>query len=180
MAREASEEFTRAVRERITSFKMEREALIRKRQQLDEEIDSLNGEIEQLEAVLPPAQEAQPPIKRTRAPRRPGRRPTGYTLMGTQYRASTFKGVLLSVCATLHDLGPADFRHVLTDGPTHRYFSEDRREREHGGELRKPEAIGNSGIFVETNVSAAMAEHLCRGAIQVVGLDPSEFAIETE
>ena len=172
------QETERAIREEIAYLNERRERSSRQRQRLDEQIANLDRQIKQLEAVLP-HQAASPPTERKRAPRRPGRRPTGYTLMGTHYSASTFKGILVSVCTTLHDLAPTDFRQVLTDESTRRYFSEDYRERESGGELRKPESIGNSGIYVETNLNSDLARHLCKTAMGLVGLEDSDFAIET-
>lgn len=109
-----------------------------------------------------------------------GKRPIGFTLENTHYEAHSFKGVLISVCTTLHDLDPAVFRRVLTAEATHRSFSEDHRPRRNGGSLRAPGAIADSGIFVETNRSAGTVESLCRKVIALVGLDASEFSIEVE
>lgn len=172
------QETERAIREEIAFLGKKRDTLIGRRRRLDGQITSLASQIKQLEAVLPQEQ-ATPPTERTRAPRRPGLRPTGYTLLGTHYRTSTFKSVLVGVCTTLYELTSTDFRKVLTDGLTRRYFSEDYRERENGGELRKPESIGNSGIYVETNLNSGLALHLCKTVMGLVGLDDGDFAIET-
>lgn len=115
-----------------------------------------------------------------RNPTRQKRRlPTGYSLLGGHYSSLTFKDILLDVCETLYDLDPEGFRQVLTASPTQGFFSEDHRERESGGELRRPRAIGNSGIFAETHLNAKSLEYRCRAVLGVLGLDESDFAIET-
>lgn len=107
------------------------------------------------------------------------RPPTGYSLLGVHYSSLTFKDILLDVCETLYDLDPEGFRQVLAASPTQGFFSEDHRERESGGELRRPRAIGNSGIFAETHLNAKSLEYRCRAVLGVLGLDESDFAIET-
>ena len=108
-----------------------------------------------------------------------GKRLLGYTLLGTHYDAHRLKDVLVGVCTTLHDLDPDAFRRVLTAADTRRYFTEDSRERGQGADRRSPYPIANSGIFVSPKLDAGRVERLCRTVIGVVGLDPSDFAIET-
>lgn len=109
-----------------------------------------------------------------------GKRLLGYTLLGTHYDAHRLKDVLIGVCTTLHDLDPDAFRSVLTAADTRRHFSDDHRKPEAGADRRSPYPIANSGIFVRPKLDAGRVERLCRAVIQVVGLDPSDFAIETE
>ena len=109
-----------------------------------------------------------------------GKRLLGYTLLGTHYDAHRLKDVLVGVCTTLHDLDPDAFRHVLTAADTRPFFSDDYREHETGADRRSPYPIANSGIFVRPKLDAGRVERLCRAVIRVVGLDPSDFAIEFE
>ena len=103
-----------------------------------------------------------------------GKTPTGYTLLGTYYPVHKFKDILIGVCETLHDLDPVTFRKVLTAKSTHSQFSEDAES------LWNPRPIGNSGIYVTSNMGADRMRGVCQRVIHLFDLDDSDFAIRTE
>lgn len=103
-----------------------------------------------------------------------GKTPTGYTLLGTYYPVHKFKDILIGVCETLHDLDPVTFRKVLTAKSTHSQFSEDAES------LWSPRPIGNSGIYVTSNMGADRMQGICQRVIHLFEFDNSEFAIEVE
>ena len=119
---------------------------------------------------------AQPRTRTTRLPRQEsykGTHAAAYMLLSVRYEVQSFRQILMGVCETVCERSAVDFEKVLQlRGKRRPYFSRIPTD------LRSPEPVAHSRIFVETNESADRVVERCRQVLQIVGLDPDEFSVE--
>ena len=80
------------------------------------------------------------------------KRPSGFELLGKRYEANDWKSVLENICEILvlkdYKIFEAFINDKSMNGKKVKYFSKNEKE------LRSPRRIGNTDIFVMTNMSA--------------------------
>ena len=122
----------------------------------------------------------QPPIRRP-TPQRPpkpaggytGRSPIAYRFEGEHYPVRAFKDILMGLCETLHRKHPADFERVFViKGRKRTHFSRDYRNMTH------PKEIADSGIYIETNLSANSVMQRCYQLLELFGYHKDVLEIQ--
>ena len=103
------------------------------------------------------------------------KRPSGFELLGNRYEANDWKSVLLNICELLISKDCVIFELFLNDksmnGKKLKYFSKDENE------LRSPRRIGNTDIFVMTNMSANQIRTLISSMLRKYKINLSECKI---
>lgn len=103
------------------------------------------------------------------------KRPSGFELLGNRYEANDWKSVLLNICELLISKDYVIFELFLNDksmnGKKLKYFSKDENE------LRSPRRIGNTDIFVMTNMSANQIRTLISSMLRKYKINLSECKI---
>lgn len=100
--------------------------------------------------------------------------PSAVYFKGNKYSVESWKDVLLTICRVVYSLHTKDFNKVFSlVGRKRYYFSKNRNE------LRDPEEINNSGIYVETNFSAKSIVKLAYDIISLFGYSEKDLEIET-
>ena len=118
---------------------------------------------------------AKPPKSKTSFELYTGKRPISYTLLQSEHPVRTYKDVLIGVCKVLAEGNRADFDRVLgLHGKKRPYFTRSPHK------LRQAQEIGDTGIYVETNLSANNIIDLCRNAIAAVGQRIDSFSVQTD
>lgn len=93
---------------------------------------------------------------------------TGFVFNNKKYEATSWKELLLTICEKLYILHKKDFSKILTlKGRKRPYFTLNVNE------LRVPEKIKGTDIFVETNLSANSIVSLCEDALSLFGYKDS-------
>lgn len=98
-----------------------------------------------------------------------------FTLFGESHPVSSFKELLVVVCEKVADRHPDDFHQVLQlTGRKRDYFS---REYE---DMKRPEKIPGTDIYVETNLSANDCVKRCRQVLSLFGHEKDALTVVTE
>jgi predicted type IV restriction endonuclease len=93
-----------------------------------------------------------------------GKRINAFVFNNKRYKARSWKQLLLSVCNEINNLHKKDFEKVLSlKGRKRPYFTKN------ANELRAPEKIRGTDIFVETNLSANSIVSLCEDVLSLFG-----------
>lgn len=104
-----------------------------------------------------------------------GKRPTQFTLLGTTRQVSTFRDVLLGVCNILSKQHGPGFEAVTQlRGRKRPYFTSD------GSELRAPQPIDGTRLFVETNLSANNIMSILSDVLLVLGHKSLDLTVDAE
>ena len=117
------------------------------------------------------------------------RTPTGYTgkrvsafLLGDErHDVDNWRGVLTKICELAYRTAPDEFaKKTLTlKGKRRPYFSHDGRKPSEGGELRDGMEIRDSGVYVESNLSADAIVKLATKILHLFQM-PADFKIIAE
>ena len=103
------------------------------------------------------------------------KRPSGFELLGIRYDANDWKSVLVNLCELLVSKDYGKFELFLSDksmnGKKLKYFSKDENE------IRSPRRIGNTDIFVMTNMSANQIRTLISSMLRKYKINLSECKI---
>ncbi len=97
-----------------------------------------------------------------------GTTPTKLTILGEQFKVSSWRDVLLNTLNTIAFLEPEKFAAVADSFP-HLITADKNR-------LREYRQLTN-GAFVEINLSAKRIEGFCRQTIQTAGLSPEDWQV---
>jgi len=101
------------------------------------------------------------------------KRPRAYVFGSRRTRVSTFKEILIGLCADLAKLHRGDFARVLTlTGRKQPFFSHD------PGHMREPRKIRGTDIYVMTCLSAEAIRALCYKVLRLFGYRPTDLAVE--
>lgn len=121
----------------------------------------------------PTGQEHQEPRPRRRSPRR-GTKIVAYELWGERYEVKTWKAMLIGVVESLYHRHPHNFERILVlRGRIHPYASR------HEDRVREPRAVGDSGIYMHTNLSADAIKRRIGEILQLFGHSAEDLRIET-
>ncbi len=91
-----------------------------------------------------------------------------------QYRPKSWKELLMTMCDVLKESHGSEFEKVLNlVGRKRPYFTRNPNE------LRIPQEIGGTNIFVETNLSANQITKICSNMLSVFGYPEDALKIET-
>ncbi len=103
-----------------------------------------------------------------------GRSITGFCFRNTRYEVKTWKGLLVKLSEILYNTHGDEFQKALSlKGRKRTYFVHDKNR------LNSPAKVGNSNIFVETNLSANSIKQLCDKLLSIFGYADSDLKIET-
>ncbi len=102
-----------------------------------------------------------------------GHKPTGFTLLGQTYKAETWRGVLLGVCAELAKLHGERFAPLATTvrGKTRQYIAPS------PDGMISPAQIPGTNLWVETNQRAVSVMMVVSRPLQATGHDEKDFAV---
>jgi len=93
-----------------------------------------------------------------------GKTIVSFTLNGKKFDVTSWKQLLVSTCDELNKVKNKEFYKVLSmKGRKRPYFTKN------ANELRAPEKIEGTGIFVETNLSANAIVNLCDEVLSLLG-----------
>lgn len=99
-------------------------------------------------------------------------RPSSFSFRGSEHPASTWKEVLVGLCAEIAKLHPDSFSKVLQlRGRKRDYFSRDFRG------MTNPQEVPGTSVFVETNLSANDVAKRCRQVLHLFGYKDRDFHI---
>jgi negative regulator of replication initiation len=100
-------------------------------------------------------------------------RVAGYRFEGRNFPARSFKDVLLGLSDHLRKADRANFDKVALAlrGRKRVYFSLD------PAELKSPEQLSGTGLFIETNLNANIIIGVCRVLLSKLGRDPGQLEI---
>ncbi len=104
-----------------------------------------------------------------------GMRPRCFTFLEGSYSVRTWKSVLTKLCGVLHTRHRNRFEAAVLDLRSSKgnpYFSRN------ADDLREPRRVNESGIFVESNMSAKYILNTARMLISHFGYAPSDFRVE--
>lgn len=126
-------------------------------------------------AATSTAETDSPDTPPERRPRRQGARIVAYELWGERHEVRTWKDMLVGVAEALHQRhGPGFVDRVLSlRGRTRPYASRSEND------LREPRAVGASGIYMETNLSAAAIRSRADKFLELLGHPADDLRIET-
>jgi hypothetical protein len=117
---------------------------------------------------LPPHQIFSQPITEYR-----GKSINSFTFKGTRYNVRSWKEMLLKITNLMLSAHREQFDKVLyLKGRKRPYFTKN------PSELRSPEKINNTNIFVETNLSANSIVKLSKSIIEIFGYKEEDLSIE--
>ncbi len=98
---------------------------------------------------------------------------SSFTLNGKKFDVTSWKQLLVNTCDELNKVKNKEFYKVLSlKGRKRPYFTKN------ANELRAPEKIDGTGIFVETNLSANAIVNLCYEVLSLLGYK-SNLEIQT-
>lgn len=99
-----------------------------------------------------------------------GTTPTSVVILGQRFSVSSWRDVAQKTLETVADLDQDSFEQILTSFP--RFVA-------HSGDgFRSPRQLSN-GDFIETNLSASDINKFCIQAVEVAGLSPEDWFVET-
>jgi restriction system protein len=118
--------------------------------------------------------EAKAPTEPAREPAKADKqKPQGFTLLGQQYTADTWRGVLLGVCEALA------MRHGAAFGPA--AMTVKGRTRQYVGDspegMIAPAQLLGTDLWVEANQSAKSVQRLVARLLSALGHAPEEFSV---
>ena len=122
-----------------------------------------------------------PPTIRRPIPKRPtmpavgytGKSPEGYWFDGEYQSVRTFYEILMGLCEVLYRKHSMDFEQVFNlRGHRREYFSRDYKI------LRQPKGIADSGIYVETHLSANAIIQRCHQLLNLFGYSENILEIK--
>jgi len=103
-----------------------------------------------------------------------GKSVTGFTLSNTRHKAEHWIDVLLQITKLMYNQDISNFNKVLQlRGRKRPYYTENKDE------LRVPQKIEGSEIFMETNLSSNQIVNVCKKIIALFGYSEEEFTVET-
>ena len=148
----------------------------------DEVGQFLSGHIEQIQIMPLPTNPAPvPPLEPGPSPGPSssgsvtGKKLAAFVFNGSRYEVTSWKGMLVKLCEVLHTTHSSQFVKVLNlKGRKRPYFSKNRMD------LREPEMIKATKIFVETNFSAKITIQFAHKVIRQFGYDESDLSFETQ
>jgi len=144
---------------------------------LDEEWwGEMFGDTESTQIAKPTRKEKQSKLEKK--PSDTKTKPIFCTVLGNTYPVNTWKEVLLTTCKVLASRHPNTFlQQAMKIRGQKRQYIADRSEG-----MRRPEPIGDTGLWVETNLSARDIRRITDRLLTAFGYniqDPEVFAIET-
>ncbi|MEA3442131.1 MAG: restriction endonuclease subunit R [Chloroflexota bacterium] len=102
-----------------------------------------------------------------------GKSISSFSFKGSNYQARSWKELLIKLCDILKTSHRSQFDKTLNlAGRKRPYFTHN------GNELRSPQKINNTDIFVETNLSANQIVKICSDMLATFGYPSSELKIE--
>ena len=102
-----------------------------------------------------------------------GKSPIAYKLEGERFSVRTFKDILLGLCDTLYKKHEKDFERVFVlKGRRREHFSRDYKN------MIYPKEIADSGIYIETNLSANSVMQRCYQLLELFGYHKNVLDIE--
>jgi len=102
-----------------------------------------------------------------------GKSVTAFTFKNTRYEVSFWKDILIKICNLMNSIHRNDFERVLRlQGRKRPYFTKN------ANELRIPEKIEDTDIFVEINLSANSIVKMCLDVLSLFGYSEEDFNIE--
>jgi len=102
-----------------------------------------------------------------------GKSVTAFMFRNTRYEVKYWIEVLTQICKLTYNLHHSSFERVLQlRGSKRPYFSRNPNE------LRVPQKIGNSDIYMETNLSSNYIVKISQNVISLFGYTKSDFAVE--
>jgi len=122
----------------------------------------------------------QPPIRRP-GPKRStkpivgytGKSPIAYRFEGEHYPVRTFKDILLGLCEALYRKHGMDFEQIFVlKGRKREHFSRDYKN------MIYPKEIADSGIYIETNLSANSVMQRCNQLLDLFGYPKNMFQVK--
>jgi len=94
--------------------------------------------------------------------------------LNKEYKITSWKHMLFTICDILINLHNKEFKNVLTlKGTKKSYFSKNEND------LRRPEKINNTDIYVETNLSSGSIVKLCNKTIALFNYSDDDLKIKT-
>jgi len=104
--------------------------------------------------------------------RKASKKVSNFILKGNVYEVKNWADLLRTFCTVLFARGPdVSAEKIAYNIPSFSFDS---------GSLRKPFKIGNTNLFVETNMSASKVRKVCRKLSEVFGYEPEELEITYE
>lgn len=102
-----------------------------------------------------------------------GKSVTAFKFKGTRYEVRFWKDILIETCNIMSNMHRNNFEKVLIlQGRKRPYFTKNVNE------LRLPEKIKNTNIFVETNLSANGIVKMCLDVLSLFGYSKEDLTIE--
>lgn len=102
-----------------------------------------------------------------------GRKISSFSFMGKKYEVKFWKELLMTLCNVLNGIHKNEFDRVLRIvGRKRPSFTRNSLE------LRSPQRINNTNIYVETNLSANSIVRLCREVLSLFGYSSNDLTIE--
>ena len=102
-----------------------------------------------------------------------GKSVTAFTFKNTRYEVRFWKDILIKICNLMNSIHRNDFERVLSlQGRKRPYFTKN------ANELRIPEKIEGTDIFVEINLSANSIVKMCVDVLLLFGYSEKDFHIE--
>jgi len=156
-----------------------------KNEQIKSALKSIGAQLSQIEVSQQTKITPTHPEKSTTAQKRTepraqksnytGKRIRAFSFAGSRYEISTWKELLLRLSEMIYEKHKGEFHKLLAlKGSKRDYFSEDEES------MTSPARVGESGFFVETNLSANDIVRLCHKMLAVLGYSKDELQIEIE
>jgi len=102
-----------------------------------------------------------------------GKSVTAFTFKNTRYEVRFWKDILIKICNLMNSIHRNDFERVLSlQGRKRPYFTKN------ANELRIPEKIEGTDMFVEINLSANSIVKMCLDVLSLFGYSEEDFNIE--
>lgn len=102
-----------------------------------------------------------------------GKSVTAFTFKNRRYEVRFWKDILIKICNLMNSIHRNDFERVLSlQGRKRPYFTKN------ANELRIPEKIEGTDIFVEINLSANSIVKMCLDVLSLFGYSEEDFNIE--
>lgn len=102
-----------------------------------------------------------------------GKSVTAFTFKNTRYEVRFWKDILIKICNLMNSIHRNDFERVLSlQGRKRPYFTKN------ANELRVPEKIEGTDMFVEINLSANSIVKMCLDVLSLFGYSEKDFNIE--
>lgn len=99
-----------------------------------------------------------------------GTTPTSVVILGQRFSVSSWRDVAQKTLETVADLDQDSFEQILVSFP--RFVAQS------GDGFRSPRQLSN-GDFIETHLSASDINKFCIQAVEVAGLSPEDWFVET-